>query len=142
MGTEHNRTVVRRYYDEVFNEGKVDLLDQLAVPDYVEHNPFPGQAAGLEGLRQRAEAILGAFRPRFTVEDVICEGDRVVVRWSQRAVHVGDFMGIPATGKSITLRGIDIHGMRDGRMSEHWDVVDMLGLLQQLGAIPEPSRAA
>ncbi len=144
MTSEHNKSVVRRYYEDVFNEGRLGLLDHLAVAEYAEHNPFPGQATGLEGLRQRVESILTAFHPRFTIEDLICEGDKVVVRWSQRATHVGDFMGIPPTGRPITLTGIDIHGMRNGKMSEHWDVVDMLGLFQQLGVIPEPeqSRAA
>jgi steroid delta-isomerase-like uncharacterized protein len=87
--------------------------------------------------------IRTAFQPQFTIEDVIAEGDRVVVRWSQRAHHVGDFMGIPATGKVLAVTGIDIHALKDGKMAEHWDIVDLLGLLQQLGLAPqpEPSRA-
>jgi predicted ester cyclase len=86
--------------------------------------------------------ILGAFNPLvFTVEDVVAEGDRVVVRWSQIGTHSGNFMGIPATGKEFTIAGIDIHAVREGRMAEHWHVVDQLALMQQLGLIPAPGGA-
>lgn len=144
MSVEHNKNVVRRYYEDVLNGGDLGLLDQLAAPDYVEHDPLPGQARGLDGLKQRVDILRTAFRPRFTIEDLICEGDKVAVRWSQRATHVGAFMGLPATGKPFTISGIDIHRMLEGKMSEHWHVVDQFGLLQQLGVIPEPepSRAA
>lgn len=144
MSVEHNKNVVRRYYEDVLNGGDLGLLDQLAAPDYVEHDPLPGQARGLDGLKQRVDILRTAFRPRFTIEDLICEGDKVAVRWSQRATHVGAFMGLPATGKPFTISGIDIHRMLEGKMSEHWHVVDQFGLLQQLGVIPEPEpgRAA
>lgn len=138
MSIDENKAVVRRYYEEVFHAGNLAALDDLAVADYVEHSPFPGQPDGREGLRWRAATIRDAFEPRFTLEDVIAEGDRVAVRWSQGARHVGAFMGIPPTGKVISLTGIDIHVLRDGKMAEHWDLVDMLGLLQQLGVVPQP----
>jgi steroid delta-isomerase-like uncharacterized protein len=139
---ESNKEIVRRYYDEVFNQRKVDLVDELAVEDYVEHDPFPGQGNGRRDLKARVEAILGAFNPlRFTIEDVVAEGDRVVVRWSQTGTQSGNFMGIPPTGKKFTIAGIDIHAVRDGCMAEHWHVVDQLALLQQLGVIPAPSAA-
>jgi steroid delta-isomerase-like uncharacterized protein len=143
MSTEINRATVRRYYDEVLNGRNVDLIDQLAVEDYVENDPFPGQGNGRSDLKARAEAILGAFNPvRFTLEDVVAEGDRVVVRWSQVGTQSGPFMGMPPSGRGYRINGIDIHALRDGRMAEHWHVVDQLGLLQQLGAIPTPSEAS
>lgn len=138
MSIETNKAVIRRYYEEVFNRGNVDALRDLAVTDYVEHNPLPGQSNGFEGLRQRVTLIRSAFRPQFTIEDVIAEGDRVAVRWSQTATHVGEFMGIPATGNDLRVTGMDIHLLRDGKMAEHWDIVDLLGLLQQLGLVPQP----
>jgi len=143
MGEQENKALVRRYYTEVFNERRVDLVDGLAVEDYVEHDPFPGQGDGRTDLRARVELILAAMNPlRFEVQDVIAEGDRVVVRWVQQGTQSGAFMGIPPTGRQYTFAGIDIHRLRDGLMAEHWHVVDLFGLLQQLGAIPAPSTAA
>ena len=139
MSAEKDQATVRRYYLEVFNQKKESLLDELAVPDYVEHNPFPGHGQGIAGLYQRVGMLQSAFRANFTIEDMIVEGDKVVVRWTNQVVHQGTFFGIPATGKSATVSGIDIHRLRDGKMAEHWDVVDILSVLQQLGALPQPS---
>ena len=75
---------------------------------------------------------------QFTLELLIAEGDKVAVLWTARGTQVGEFMGLPATGKSYTIQGVDIHQVRDGRMAEHWDVVDMYGFLIQLGALPAP----
>ncbi len=142
MSTQENKAIVRRYYDEVFNLRKVELLDQLAVEDYVEHDPFPGMGNGRSDLKARVGAILGAFNPvKFTIEDLVAEGDRVVVRWSQTGTQSGNFMGIPPTGKQFTIAGIDIHEVRDGRMAEHWHVVDQFALMGQLGVLPAPAGA-
>jgi steroid delta-isomerase-like uncharacterized protein len=141
MAAEANKTMARRYYDEVLNEGRIDVLDELAVSDYDEHDPLPGQGTGRAGLKDRVGALRQGLGQTFTVEDVIAEGDRVAVRWSASGQHVGDFLGIPSTGRSFTIAGIDIHRFRDGRMSEHWHVVDQLALLQQLGLIPQPEGA-
>ena len=142
MAEQENKALVRRYYDEVFNERKVGLVDELAVEDYLEHDPFPGQGDGRADLRARVQLILAAMNPlRFSIEDMVAEGDRVVVRWVQQGKQTGSFMGIPPSGADYTFAGIDIHRLRDGRMAEHWHVVDLFALLQQLGAIPAPSSA-
>ena len=141
MGTEGNKQAARRYYEEVLNAGDVDALDALAVADYDEHDPLPGQRTGLAGLKDRVTTLRDAFGQIFTVENVIAEGDKVVVRWTGTGTHRGAFMGIPPTERSFTIAGIDIHGFRDGRMAEHWHVVDQLSLLQQLGLIPAPDGA-
>jgi len=139
MSGQDNKTVVRRYYEEVFNQRRTSLIDQLAVEDYVEHDPFPGQGNGRADLTARVQAILGAFTPlQFRLEDLVAEKDQVVARWSQTGTHTGAFMGIAPTGRQFTITGIDIHKLRDGRMAEHWHVVDLHALLQQLGAIPAP----
>lgn len=139
MSGQDNKAIVRRYYDEVLNQRKLNVLDELAVEDYVEHDPFPGQGNGRSDLNARVELILGAFNPyRFAVEDVIGEADKVVVRWTATGTHSGDFMGIPSTARKFTIAGIDIHTVRGGRMAEHWHVVDQLALMQQLGIIPQP----
>lgn len=139
MSGQDRKAIVRRYYDEVLNQRKVKVLDELAVEDYVEHDPFPGQGNGRGDLVARVGLILGAFDPyRFTVEDVIGEADKVAVRWTATGTHSGDFMGIPPTRRQFTIAGIDIHTVRGGRMAEHWDVVDQLALMQQLGIVPQP----
>ena len=142
MSTELNKAVVRRYYEEVLNGRDPGVLDQLAVSDYDEHSPFPGQPNGIEGLKARAGALLAAFNPYvFTLHEVVAEGDTVVVRWNNTATHSGSFMGIPPSGRVLTISGIDVHRLRDGRMAEHWHVVEELQMLQQLGVIPTPEGA-
>ena len=141
MSTDENRAVVRRYYQEVLEGGNIQLLEEMAIPDYDEHDPIPGQSNGLEGLKQRVEMLRSAFQPRFTLEDMIAEGDKVVVRWTNRGTHVGEFMGISPTGKSFSIAGIDIHRLSGGKMAEHWHVVDLFGQLQQLGLIPQPAES-
>jgi steroid delta-isomerase-like uncharacterized protein len=137
MSEQDNKAVVRRYYDEVLNHRNIDLLVELAVEDYVEHDPFPGQGNGLADLKARVAGLCNAFDPlQFTIEDVIAEGDKVVVRWTNAGTHSGGFMGIPATGKEFGIAGIDIHLVRGGKLAEHWHVVDQLAQMQQLGLIP------
>lgn len=142
MSTDSNKEVVRRYYEEVLNEARLDLLDQLAVTDYDEHSPFPGQPNGIEGLRARAGGLIGAFRPRFTLHELVAEGDTVVAYWTNTGTHSGEFMGMPPTGRTVTISGIDVHRLRDGRLAEHWHVIEELGMLQQLGVIPVPEPAS
>jgi steroid delta-isomerase-like uncharacterized protein len=138
MSTEGNKDLVRRYYDEVLNQGKIEALDELAVPDYQENDPLPGQGTGLQGLRDRVSMFLSALNPHFAVHDMIAEGDRVVVRWTNAGRHVGEFFGMPPTDREFNIAGIDIHRLQDGKLAEHWHVVDQLTMLQQLGVIPGP----
>jgi len=142
MAEMDNKAVVRRYYNEVLNLRTIDLLDELAVEDYVEHDPFPGQGNGLADLKARVAGLCSAFNPlQFTIQDVIAEGDKVVVRWTNAGTHSGSFMGIPATGNEFGIAGIDIHVVRGGKLAEHWHVVDQLAQMQQLGLIPQPEGA-
>ena len=138
MGTDAKATA-RRYYEEVLNQGRLEVLDEIATGNYQENAPLPGQGTGREGLKRRAATFRSTLAQHFTVEQVICEGDLVAVRWSARGTHVGEFFGIPPTGRAFTMSGIDIHRMEDGRLAEHWHEVDALGLMQQLGAIPSPA---
>lgn len=142
MVTANHKAVVRRFYEDVLNSGDIDALEELAEEDYLENDMLPGQGTGLTGLRDRVTMLKTALDSQFTIEDVIAEGDKVAVRWTNSGTHVGDFAGIPATGKNFTIAGIDIHRMRDGKMAEHWHVVDQLTMLQQLGIIPAPEPAS
>ena len=137
-----NKRTVRRFYEEVANEGRLEVLDEIAWPDHVEHYPFPGQAQGVEGLKQRVSMIRAAFNPTFVIEHLVAEGDTVAVMWTNRGTHVGEWFGFSPTGKSVTTRGVDIHLLRDGRLAEHWDVVDISEFLMQVGAAPTPAGTA
>ncbi len=136
MVTTDHKGLVRRFYEDVLNRGDMDTLEELAVEDYLENDMLPGQRAGLAGLRDRVTMLKTALDSRFTIEDVIAEDDKVVVRWINSGTHVGEFAGIPATGKSFAIAGVDVYRMRDAKMAEHWHVVDQLTMLQQLGIIP------
>jgi predicted ester cyclase len=138
MSTETNKKLVRRLYDEVLNSRRAEVIDELALADYTEHDPLPGQRDGLAGLKDRTAMLIEGLAPTFTVEDVIAEGDRVVVRWTNAGMHSGPFLGIPPTGRSFKMAGIDIYRIENHRMAEHWHVVDQLTLLQQLGLVPSP----
>ncbi|MDQ2854060.1 MAG: ester cyclase [Chloroflexota bacterium] len=141
MSTEANKTLARRVFEEVLNGRNLDLLDELAAPDYIEHTPLPGQGTGIDGIRDRYTTLFNAFDFQFTVEDVIAEGDKVVLRWTQTGTHVGPLFGMPATGRSSRTTGIEIWRVEGGKLAEHWDVVDVFGQFQQLGLLPQPSGA-
>jgi steroid delta-isomerase-like uncharacterized protein len=142
MVTTDHKAVVRRFYEDVLNRGDIVALEELAVEDYLENDMLPGQGTGLAGLRDRVTMLKTALDSQFAIEDVIAEGDKVAVRWTNSGRHVGDFAGIRATGKNFTIAGVDIYRMRDGKMAEHWHVVDQLTMLQQLEIIPAPESAS
>jgi steroid delta-isomerase-like uncharacterized protein len=141
MSTEANKAILRRYKVDILNSRDIDALDEVVAPGYLDHAAFPGQAAGLEGLKQRVATLFRAFDPHWTIDDIIAERDIVVLRWNHTGTHVGEFLGIPPTGKAFTMRGIDIYRVKDGKMAEHWNVVDMFGFYQQVGLIPETEPA-
>jgi len=111
-------------------------MGDLVIAEYVEHDPLPGQGEGRDGVLDRFSILTSSLAPRFTIDDVIAEEDKVVVRWTNRGTHVGDFAGIPATGRTFTFTGIDIYRIQGDRLAEHWHVIDQLALLGQLGLLP------
>jgi steroid delta-isomerase-like uncharacterized protein len=139
MSTETNKVLARRVFDEVLNRRNLELLDELAAPDYIEHSPLPGQRTGIDGIRDRYTMLFNAFDCQFTVDDVIAEDNKVVLRWTQTGTHVGSLFGIPATNRSSRTTGIEIWRVENGKLAEHWDVVDVYGQLMQLGLIPQPA---
>jgi steroid delta-isomerase-like uncharacterized protein len=131
-----NKALVQQLY-ALLNEGDVEAVGALVSPDYLEHNPLPGQGSGREGVVDRFSMITTGLAPRFSIEDVVAEGDRVVVRWTNTGTHVAEFAGIPATGRTFTIAGVDVYRVSENALCEHWDVVDQLSLLGQLGVLPE-----
>jgi steroid delta-isomerase-like uncharacterized protein len=142
VSTEENKAAERRFYAEVWVKHNLDVLDELVAPDVVEHNPlFPGQAPGREGFRQTIETVFSAFPDaQSTIEDLIAEGDTVVVRWTGSGTHRGEFMGIFPTNKQMTSAGIDIIRYKGGRRVETWRQWDALSVMQQLGVVPSPGK--
>ena len=135
------KQIVRRIYEDVLNKRDLRPLDEFVRPDYVEHNPLPGQGTGLAGMKDRYTMLFNGLDAHFTIEDMVAEGDRVVVRWTNSGTNTGDFLGIPATGRQYSIQGIDIYRLAGGKLAEHWDVVDVFGHMVQLGVIPAPQGA-
>ncbi len=140
MTTEENKEIVRRY-QEASNANNLDALDVLVAKDLVSHNATPGLPPGLEGGKMAHRATLAAFPDlQYHVEDLIAEGDKVVQRFTLHCTHKGEFMGLPPTGREITLDGISIFRLEGGKIVEHWAVQDGLALMIQLGLF-RPSGA-
>jgi predicted ester cyclase len=141
MTAEENKALARRLYAEVISRGDLAAADELVSPDFVEHNVLP-VPPGRESFKGFVTMLRAAFADLvFTIEDLICEGDKVVVRGAVRGTHRGVFRGVPPTGKPVHYTAIHILRVRGGTFTERWVEVDMLGLLQQLGAVP-PLRSA
>ncbi len=135
MSAEHNKAIVRRLYDEVFNKGNLSAADEILAPNYSLHDPAaPKFAGGRQAYKRFQARYLKAFPDhRITVEDQIAEGNKVVTRWVARGTHRGDLQGIRPTGKRVTVTGITISRISRGKIAEDWQNWDSLGLLQQLG---------
>ena len=133
---EENKAKQRRIFEEALNRGNLALFDDLIAADYEAESP-QGTIKGAEGMKQGATALRTAFPDiHFTVEDMVAEEDRVVSRVTVRGTHEGEYMGIPPTGKKFAVNAIIITRWVDGKEVEAWEVVDMLGMFQQLGISP------
>ena len=132
------KALAARFNDEVMNQGKLEVLDEIVADDLVEHASPPGWPPGKEGVRAWVVMFRGAF-PDLKVETLgaIADGDEVWLHSVMTGTHTGEFMGIPATGKRVTYTMMDRVKARDGKAVEHWAASDDLGLMTQLGVVPE-----
>ena len=136
MSAEDKKARTRRFMEEVFNRGNMKAVDELVSPSIVDHSPLPGQEPGLEGLKKSLAAWRQAFPDLcVTVDDLIADGDKVMIRTTTTGTHKGTFMKIPATGKQIKVEGIDIVRISGGKVVEHWGINDNLTMMQQLGLV-------
>jgi steroid delta-isomerase-like uncharacterized protein len=136
MTTEQNKALVRRFVDEIFVQGSVDAVDELLADGFVGHT-WPGTGDGKADLKNAIERVSqGLTEASFVIEDMIAEDDRVAVRLTASARHTGDFMGMPASGKTYSIGEIHIFRIRDGKFVEHWHQFDSMGMMRQLGAMP------
>lgn len=134
-----NKLVLRRFFEELFNQGILAAADEIVGLNYRNHNAVPGEAPGRAGLVQFVAYLRSAFRDlNFTIEDQVSEGDKVVTRWTATGVHQGEFAGVAATGKAVVIAAINIHTVVDGQIQQGWLNWDALGLLQQLDAVQAP----
>ncbi len=143
MSTEENRAIFRRYVEEAWGKGNMEVADEVFADRYVSHQPDGSEEArGPEDVKLFLRQYREAFPDlRITIGDQIAEGDRVVTRWSSRGTHRGEFRGITPTGNEVRLTGIGIFRFSDGKVVESWDNFDQLGMMQQLGVIPLPEQA-
>ena len=136
--TEENTRIVRRVFTEVFDKHNLAVVDELFAADFVYHAPG-NPDFGREGLKEGFAAYLAAFPDaRMTIEDIFAAGDRVAVRYTCRGVHKGEFMGVPPSGKEVTMSAILIHRLANGKMVEDWEWADNLGFMAQLGIVKLP----
>lgn len=131
------RTVIARYFDELFNQGKVELVDELLHPEYVNHSPgSPDLPRGRDGVKLVVAALRSAFPDlRYTVEDLVVGDDAVAVRVTMTGTHRGDLFGIPPTGRTVHAATMQIERFREGRIVAHHRITDDLTMMRQLGVI-------
>ena len=135
--SEQNKAIVRRFIEEIWNQGKLSVADELIAEEHVFHDPqYPG-GEGLEALKQYISSFRSAFPDlHFTIEDLLAEGDKVVERWTVTGTQTGDLPDIPATNQYGVVTGINIYRISDGKIAEQWAAWDTLGMLQNLGVVP------
>ncbi len=142
MSDAENKTIARRFNEDVWGRGDQAALEELLDPDFVDHDALPGQPPGREGHKQ----ILAAFRSAFpdlnvTTEDIVAEGEKVVSRWTARGTHQGELLGIAPTGNGVTIKGIDVLRVAEGRIVDRWAQFNDLEMMQQLGVVPRPEQS-
>jgi steroid delta-isomerase-like uncharacterized protein len=144
MSTEENKAIVRRIFEDGLNKGEVDAIAALTAPDFFDHDIHveTGIPGGSEDMREALVATRRGFPDiHVTIEDIVAEGDMVVVRNTWRGTHEDEFNGIPATSRRVEITGIVIWRVVDGKIAERWATIDTLALLRQLGVIAQPEGA-
>ena len=142
MSAEENKDTVHRFWG-VWEEGNIDLVDELLAADYINHTPAsPDQPTGPEGVK----GVVAMFRSampdlRVVVEDMIAEGDKVAVRYTLEGTHEGELFGVSPTGQRLSIKSITVERVSNGKIRDHWRVTDSLDMMQQLGVIPAPEHA-
>jgi len=137
---QDNAAIVRRFADEVITRGNIDAAAQFVWEDVVEQVPLPGQGPGLEGLKDILRAMRSGFPDLvFSTIEQVSEGDKVASRFEWTGTHQGEFLGIPATGRSVRVWGIVIDRLVEGRIKDTRIIMDTLGLMVQLGVVPPPA---
>jgi steroid delta-isomerase-like uncharacterized protein len=141
---EGNEELAHRFHMDIFQEGNLDAADEILSSDFLYHGALgPGEdQRGPEPTKQVASGVIAAFPDRrITHEDTVAEGDKVLIRWTLSGTQEGELLGIPPTGRPVTLTGFDLFRIEGGKIAEMWQEADRLGMMQQLGVIPEQGQA-
>lgn len=138
-----NKAIVQRYFEEVWSKGNLAVADEILASTYVSHDPAsPVPTNSPEALKQRIIMYRTTFPDvQFTVEDIFAEGDKVATRWKAVGTHKGPLMGMDPTGKQVTVTGVSISRIADGVIAEEWVYRDSIGMLRQLGVVPQMARS-
>ena len=137
MSVEDNKAIARRIIEEFINNGDLSVADELFAADFVNHSPGRGTTPDREGIKQFINYMLAAFPDQTTtIDDLIAEGDKVVLRMTGRGTHTGELLGIPATGKQFEVPLISILRFANGKAIERWSLADEVSMWQQLGILP------
>ena len=138
MTTAENKKVVAAFVEDVINQGRLERADDLVALDFVELDPLPGQQQGREGLKDVIRGMRAAFPDlHWALDEVVAEGDKVVSRFTWTGTHRATFLGIPSTDRKVTVKGVVIDRLAEGKMADSRILMDSLGLMQQLGALPK-----
>ncbi len=133
--------IVSGFIEEVLNQGNIDATDKFFHEDMVEQVPFPGQGPGIEGLKGVLRDMRAAFPDmHWTIEEQLSDADRVLTRFEWTGTHEGAFLGVPASGRAVRVWGMVIDRVQDGKIKESRIIMDALGLMMQIGAIPSPEQ--
>ena len=136
---EDNKSIARRIYNEVWRVNDASKVDTFFAANYVNHPELTGLPTGREGVKTSVKMFASALsNVNWVVEDMIAEGDKVVIRWSMTAKQTGEFIGVPATGKQLKSTGINIYRFEGGKVVEGWVEYNSLEMMQQLGVVPTP----
>jgi steroid delta-isomerase-like uncharacterized protein len=137
---DENKATVRRFVEEVFNKGNLNIISQLVDNNYVGHDPSqPSEVRGLEGLKKNIRDLRSAF-PDLTlkINDIFADGDKVCCRWIGSGTHKNEYLGLPPTNKKATnVSGLEVFRLSNNKIVEDWNIWDAMGWMKQIGAIPE-----
>ena len=138
-----NTAIVRRFYDQVWIKRNLEVINELVSPSHALQGPnILGSSIGPEAYKRQVLRFLEGYPDlRWTIEDTIADADKVVACWTMSGTHRGDFMGVPATGKKISVDGMTIHHIAGGKIMDSHSIWDTLGMMQQLGAVPPIGKA-
>ena len=141
MTTEENKKLMNYFVEEVINKKNLNAANEIVSEDFTEHVPFPGQGPGREGLKFVLNSMFTGFPDmKWTMDEQIAEGEKVVSRFTWTGTHKGEFMGIPPTNKRVEVWGVVIDVVRNRLFAESRIIMDNIGLLQQLGVMPQPAE--
>jgi len=141
MSVEENKAVMRRFWN-IWEDGNIELLDELLAPDYINHNlAAPDLPQGPEGVK----AVVSMFRSgmpdlKVVIEDMIAEDDKVATRYALEGTHMGELFGAAPTGKRLSVKSITVERVSDGKIVEHWRNTDEVGMMRQLGLFAAPGE--